>query len=714
MSRSQRRKQALDDALDVVLDLLKMTAIVADVVSVPALKPVVAILSELIQRVKDTRTNTENEGMFIEKTKMLGEVIRKNVEEANAANEGASSVLQEQIEMLSSALKKIEETSEGLKGGGGFRGGFKRVFYVKRNQATLDKMNKQLATAQGMFNTKVQLAIQNAVYRVEEMAKSAEAQKFISDVPHTDAGYLSVKETKSGFMEGTRNETFEKLKSWADPEHPAKIKKPVFLLTAGAGLGKSAVAHQLCVRLAGEWGLNLGASFFFSRGAVDSAHAFFSTIAHQLALTQPFIEPFIADAARTFLAGGKEQPVRRTFEQLLVNPLAGHTGCAVFNKTTFIVVDGMDECKDRELVPELVRCLLELPGRLPWLRVFLATRPEPHILPVLISQYAAAIVYHRRLDDPQAMNESKDGVKLYLRQTIPKIHPYGDFVRAHPDQLSRLVNRADGLFIYARIVIGYLETMDTRPEEQFALLLSSSGAGLSPLDELYLQILRSAFPPTALGDSLAMCKRLKDFLAFIALRHMSLPPAAISLLLLLTDDDVLWMAGRLRAVLLVDKSGCLVPLHATFTEFLVDSRRCIDLLYHVDPPKGHAILVCKCLATLNHDTVTLYLRSRTQSHSRNHLPAHDSGTMLSWWQYITDRDNHFKAADSNAEIEQELRAIAQVQPIMRRLYAGVVSTEIFGIRRLIQARNHINPSHSAELIMVDRTRKRPRQSAESM
>ncbi|GJE93941.1 hypothetical protein PsYK624_101060 [Phanerochaete sordida] len=684
MSRSQRREQALDDALDAVSDLLKITAIVADAVSVPALKPVVAILSELVQRVKDTRTNTETEAAFFEKTKTLGEVIRRKVEEANAAPGGANSVLQEQINTLSGALKQVQETAIGLKGGDGFRGSCKRLLFVKRNQATLEKMNKQLATAQEMFITEVQLAIQNAVGRVEQAVTNAEERKAIDDIPHADAGYLSVKEIKSGFMQGTRKDTFGTLKAWTDAEDSAHIPEPIFLLTAGAGLGKSAVAHQLCIRLADpeQLGLNLGASFFFSRGGVDSAHSFFSTIAYQLALSQQLLRPAILDAARVFLAGGKEQQVRRTFEQLLLKPLAARSGDAIYQATTFIVIDGVDECKDRELVPELLRCLLDLVRGVPWLRIFLATRPEPHILPVLTSQSAAQIVHHRRLDDPQTIDESRQSVGIYLRRTIPEIHPYGDFVRAHPDMLDRLVQRANGLFIYARITINYLETIDTRPEEQFALLLSTSGTGLSPLDQLYLQILQSAFPPSTLHDSPAMHTRVHNFLTFIALRHEPLPPAAISLLLTLTDDDVLWMAGRLRAVLLVDEAGDLVPLHATFAEFLVDSKRCIDVLYHIDTPKGQALLARKCFASINVDAMTLYLRNRSGSHMNGQASV-DPEAMSSWGSYIMNWYNHLSAPEHGDELRRELHAIQHVQPIFTRLY-NVVDNDVNAIIHYVQ------------------------------
>ncbi|GJE93944.1 hypothetical protein PsYK624_101090 [Phanerochaete sordida] len=706
MSRPRSLKRTADVALDAASDVLKIAQIVAGAVSVPGLGPVAATLSEVIKRVKDVRTNSEAEYAFFEKIAELDEVVTKMVNDARKPPDGGTFVLHERLDRLWRALCKVHETAGELQGGPKRGGSIQRLLHVERNKGTLEKMNKQLADAVTLFSIGTQGAIENAVRRVENMAVNAEERKIIDDIPHADAGYLSVKEIKSGFMQGTRTETFMTLQAWAGRGYPENSPKPLLLLTAAAGLGKSALAHQLCIRLSDptQLGLNLGASFFFSRGGIDSAHALFSTIARQLALTQPRIRPIILDAARSFLDGGKEQQVRRTFEELLLKPLMKQPNGAVFNETTLVVIDGLDECKDRGLVPELLRCLLDLVRGVPWLRVFLATRPEPHILPVLTSESAAQIVHHRRLDDPQTIDESRQSVGIYLRQTIPEIHPYGDFVRAHPDMLDRLVQRANGLFIYARITVNYLDTIDTRPEEQFALLLSSSGDGLSPLDELYLQVLRAAFPPKNLQGSSARHTRLHNFLTFIALHLEPLPPAAISLLLTLTDDDVLWMAGRLRAVLLIDARGHLVSLHATFDEFLVDIKRCIDPLYHVDPSWGHALLACKCLSASNYDTVTLYLRSQTYSSADGHS-SFNSSTMWSWHSYIIDWDRHLHNARSSDELQRHVWGLPQIQHIMARLYAPYMAAEVNTIHKFVLdpkeaaaiCREHFNSRFYCEL-----------------
>ncbi|KAF8217289.1 hypothetical protein K438DRAFT_1926095 [Mycena galopus ATCC 62051] len=53
---------------------------------------------------------------------------------------------------------------------------------------------------------------------------------------------------------------------------------------------------------------------------------------------------------------------------------------------------------------------------------------------------------------------------------------------------------------------------------------------------------------------------------------------------LLKDDIEVWMTDQLRSALLIDNKGCVVPVHATFGEFLLDPKRCINPLYHISKP----------------------------------------------------------------------------------------------------------------------------------
>ncbi|KAG9639133.1 hypothetical protein KCU64_g13508, partial [Aureobasidium melanogenum] len=81
----------------------------------------------------------------------------------------------------------------------------------------------------------------------------------------------------------TRVEVLEQIRAYAYDESD---KRCIFWLSGMAGTGKSTIARTIARRLDDSG--HLGASFFFTRGGGDVAHAgmFFTSIAKQLALPQ--------------------------------------------------------------------------------------------------------------------------------------------------------------------------------------------------------------------------------------------------------------------------------------------------------------------------------------------------------------------------------------------------------------------------------------------
>ncbi|EKM60410.1 uncharacterized protein PHACADRAFT_246343, partial [Phanerochaete carnosa HHB-10118-sp] len=142
----------------------------------------------------------------------------------------------------------------------------------------------------------------------------------------------------------------------------------------------------------------LGASFFFARGGGDleDAHLFFPTLTYQLALSRRTLRPHIAHAAQEYLQPDGERQMHHAFERL---QSALRAALTIDQPPTFLVVDGIDECRDTHLVPDLLQYLLVLVRQLPWLYVLVASRPEPRILSVLASSSSANVVHHIRLED---------------------------------------------------------------------------------------------------------------------------------------------------------------------------------------------------------------------------------------------------------------------------------------------------------------------------
>ncbi|KAJ7706830.1 hypothetical protein B0H17DRAFT_1034585 [Mycena rosella] len=519
-----------------------------------------------------------------------------------------SEALQSRVQTLLSTIVELQERTKDLKGGPGARGFVRGFIYSSRNEATLSDMKERLASAIRIFKLQGQMSIEDVLGGVIQDAKQIrqalrklEDDNILNSILRAPAGYRSVDELKSEFLDGTRQELFDELTLWSAGNFPPEDPKSFYFLSGGAGLGKSSIAHELCRRLDTSVKPSLGASFFFvrGRGDLESTRLFFSSLAHQLALSQPTLRPHIISAARQHLNRGDRQQMKYTFEDLLRQPLASN----ITKKPFVIVIDGLDECKERDLVPELLRLLLSLVRVLPWVRVFVASRPEPHIQSVLTD--TADVVYQRSLED--TLVEWGDDIGRYLKETIPKMSPYDVFVRDHPIFLERLIIRACGVFIFARVAVRFLDTYRDHPQEQFELLLSSGGEGLSPLDGIYLQVLSSAFPPTDLHASSARHTRLQSFLIICALQKEDLTLDAMALLAQLSKDDIIGMTDQLRSVLLIDKYNYVVALHATFFEFLLDPNRCLNPLYHITWSKGHVKLASACFAAFTFENCSDFL-----------------------------------------------------------------------------------------------------------
>ena len=478
-------------------------------------------------------------------------------------------------------------------------------------------------------------------------------------IPRVPASYRAqvVDQLKGKFMAGTREVLFEELDLWATGCFPEDEPKRFYFLSGGAGLGKSSVAHQLCVRLDNSKQTpRLGASFFFIRSeeSLSSSLLFFSTLAHQLALSQSTLRLHIVTTVSEYFQRADFQNMGSAFKDLLrrVFSVALTTSDP---SPLFLVIDGLDECKE---LSDLLQCLLSLVREFPWLYVFVASRPEPHIMAALTSAEVDSIVYHRSLDD--TLEDWSGDVELYLEKTISKVASYANFVRDHPDDWRRLVERSAGVFIYARVAISFLEVYNGHPEEQFALLSREGGVGLSPLDALYLQVLRSAFPPADLHKAPLQRERLLSFLQVVLLRDSPSPPSQIAFLgsgvSEMSEEDVVRMLDSLRSVLLINGEGKVTPLHATFREFLLDNKRCVDPMYHVDEAKGHVHLALGCLAAFSIKNVTEYLANPSSA-----IGGYVYYATLLW-------SAHCVGAQYDDELENRLRTFVQgdVQAIYQR------------------------------------------------
>ncbi|TFK84890.1 hypothetical protein K466DRAFT_464235, partial [Polyporus arcularius HHB13444] len=397
-----------------------------------------------------------------------------------------------------------------------------------------------------------------------------------------DAHYLSATNTmKARLQEGTREEILQYLEEWEriQSREAGNDEDPVCVLIGEAGTGKSTIASEFAKRLK-ERG-RLGASFFFTRGVQDlnTPNKVFSTIAWQLAQSQPALRGAVVDAAREHLKIGTLQRLEHQFKDLVDKPLSLLSSS---HPLIFVVIDGLDECTEDgpELVPTLLRLLLSAavrPGSP--LRVFLALRPEPRYIHDVL--HAFEIKPHTAVISIQDFRDSVDrDIDRFIRAKLAKHKTSQAWSDADPYRVATLVERSEGLFVYARTAINFiLADLDLALiQERYSLLETVKGSftGLDPLYTLYRTVLESVLPPQERYAK--MQARLTRVLGYlVALQDpIGVSPATLEKLTGMPTTESVPILNKLRSLILFERDNVNSPfriIHATFREFLVEPSR---------------------------------------------------------------------------------------------------------------------------------------------
>jgi len=221
------------------------------------------------------------------------------------------------------------------------------------------------------------------------------------------AGYQSF--NHDACLTGTRREELRRIQNWeADDQN-----KQVYWLNGMAGTGKSTISKTFAeLSFAKE---RLGASFFCSCDFDDrcNINLIFPTVAYHLACQYPVFKAALIQIINSTPDAGHET-LAMQLENLLVRPLQST------QLSTTIVIDALDECKDRQPVSAILWLLGRRIDALPRVKFFITGRPKIPIragfrLP-LLRLHAEVFVLHEV--DPASVNQD---IKLYVRTRLSEI-----------------------------------------------------------------------------------------------------------------------------------------------------------------------------------------------------------------------------------------------------------------------------------------------------
>jgi hypothetical protein len=164
------------------------------------------------------------------------------------------------------------------------------------------------------------------------------------------------------------------------------------------------------------------------------------------------------------------------------------------------------------------------------------------------------------------MDTVKADIVVYLKDKLPNL-------RDEP-QLTRLAQKADGLFIYAATVVRYITPRRTMAKGEQLLLMGklfdSTWPTASLVDELYQQILREAF--SKLENELFQA-RLSILHTFLCTEERIFPSIAATLISDTgMEEQASVIVSELHAVLYANE-GCVFWYHASFQDFIFTEMR---------------------------------------------------------------------------------------------------------------------------------------------
>jgi hypothetical protein len=400
------------------------------------------------------------------------------------------------------------------------------------------------------------------------------------------------------------------ISEWADGDGEYCI----FWLNGMAGTGKSTIARTVADMFYAQ--KRLAASFFFSRGGGDvgSAAKFFTTVARQLGDISPALRRHIcvAIAEQKEIAG---QTLRDQWNQLILQPLSKLDPTSL-QSSLIIVIDALDECEGDSDIRLLLQLLAEaknLKGI--QLRIFLTSRPE---IPIRLGfRPMPAILHHDLvLHDVPRIIVDRD-ISLFLRVQFREVSSNSEYLPADwpgDEAIDCLVQKADGLFIYAATVCRFIKTNDQWLPRDLLEVFLPPGEGSShsknlprripstsptaELDTIYTQILQHSIKGVGEGkDKEQLSEDFKQIIGSIVVLSGPLSPAALGKLLERDQEAIYLRLRHLRSVLNVpdDQNAPIRLLHPSFRDFLLDKQRCCDPHFWVDEKKAHTALADYCM-----------------------------------------------------------------------------------------------------------------------
>jgi len=393
-----------------------------------------------------------------------------------------------------------------------------------------------------------------------------------------------------------------KLDDWIRHDSRHGPPSSIFWLYGGVGAGKSAVSQTLAEKF--KTSGNLAATFFFGAAVNrNDGNRLIPTLALQLVQSfrgvTRFVEENIVRNPDLF-----EKSRRTQMLDLLIDPLRklsleenGVRPDTLQSHPRLIVIDGLDECSDRDIQCDLLRIIDSAIPQFSYpLRFLITSRPESRITRTFKHDLRKVVRYNLSGDA-----DADEDIRIFLKGEFAKIH------RTHPlrrhllskwpprASVNSIVEQSSGHFIYASTVIRFIQSPQHRPDDRLLVVVGLKQADekdrpYARLDSLYRLIFLEIQDPNHL-------KKIHIALGIMYLRSLrsglfALPQwtsdrRVIEALLEFRPGDLILLFDPLLSLVTFEKGNIRI-LHKSLFDYLLDPSRSEDLQLNLGFAHGTA------------------------------------------------------------------------------------------------------------------------------
>jgi len=398
----------------------------------------------------------------------------------------------------------------------------------------------------------------------------------------------------------TRVELRQKIMDWfEDPNGEC-----IFWLNGMAGTGKSTISRTVAWELAEK--KRLAASFFFSRdhGNISHAGQFFTTIAAQLTRSLPVLRPLISQAIQEHSDIWKQR-LSEQWKYLILDPLKNAPAQSI---QLVVVIDALDECDSKDDIQLILKLLAQAKClETIRLRVLVTSRPETPILlgfRNLPGEAYQDFVLHN-IPSPTVNQD----ISIFFRRKLSSVKSEPGLSTTStpwPGEpiIQRLVEKAAGLFIYAATICRFIQDDNYTPEDQLSVILEEDHDTPSPsptkhLDDMWTKLLQhSVVGKQAVSKDDHLAVRFRTLVGSIIMMFDIMGAKEIAKLLHLRTITTLASLGSVLNVSENEGQPVRRIFHPSFRDFLLDSHRCLDSRFLIDPKEAHITLFRNCIMVL--------------------------------------------------------------------------------------------------------------------